>query len=197
MKVLRNDKGMIAVALKKEKNMIFTFRGCTDIDDVLYCVETGMTRPFLGKNAKFNTAIWNKYDELHEFISENMLDCEIGDKVVFTGHSLGGAIAQVAKYIHGGRCVSFGSPYVGDSEFVDSMGDDTLRVVIKEDIIPVVKFNKDLVHTKKKLVLKSMSREVFPNNIIDHHSSCNYLKCTRKHEVTTQKFDGKSLLDAR
>lgn len=58
---------------------------------------------------------------------------------VFTGHSMGGAIAQIAAAsFKPAQCITFGSPRVGGSEFADAVADACWhqRWVNKSDVVP-------------------------------------------------------------
>lgn len=64
----------------------------------------------------------------------------VGKRVVFCGHSLGGAVAQLA-YISfpGSMCIVFGSPAVGDKDFVQQLEATKGELLLIEngwDIVP-------------------------------------------------------------
>lgn len=182
-------RGCFGMSLKYDGTLYVGMRGCKTLDEVMYCVETGMTKPFLGRSIKINKAIWEKYEELKENIDEVIKQENHGGDIIFTGHSLGGAVAQIAAMLHdkeGVGCVTFGSPYVGDIEYkkeCDLKISNNARVVVKQDIIPKIRFNNELVHVGDEIILNSVSSASFPYNIYDHHTSINYLRCLREEEV--------------
>lgn len=181
----KND--CFGVSLVNDGKVYVAFRGCKTLDEVMYCVETGMTKPFLGRPMRINKAIWDKYEELKENIDEVIKDMgHGGGDIIFTGHSLGGAVAQIAAMLQNQdntrttRCVTFGAPYVGDIEYkkeCDLNIDSNVRVVVNQDIIPKIRFNNELVHAGDELSLNSLSTAKFPYNVYDHHTSINYLRC--------------------
>lgn len=175
------------IVIKDGRTLYVALRGCKDLDEVLYCVDTRVRKPFLSRNIVINSAIWNKYEEMRDEIQDVVKSADVDD-IIYTGHSLGGAIAQLCKAFNDkdSQCVSFGAPYVGNSEFkneVDQRGINT-RVVVQQDIIPKIKFNSELVHAGEELSLKSMSDTLFPFSIYDHHTSINYLKCLKSKRIS-------------
>lgn len=180
---LRGDT--VGISLVYDKKLYVGFRGCKSINEVLYCVETGMTKPFIKKQVKINKAMWDKYEEIQEDINSVLKEDKKGvDEVIFTGHSLGGAIAQISALVNKGNCVTFGAPHVGDAEYkkeCDAVIHDNVRVVVNQDIIPKIKFNDELCHSGKDVKLNSLSKSIFPYCINDNHASTNYLQCLRQH----------------
>lgn len=193
---LPNKRGEVGICVRHETKLYLALRGCKNIDEVLYCIETGMVKPFPERAMKFNKAVWNKYEEVHDLITEAIKESllvadEEGAKieqVVFTGHSLGGALSQIAALFHHNAAdyskisINYGAPYVGDNEYkkeCDTLIPLNTRIVVKQDIIPRMRFNNELVHTGKEVHLNSLSKTKFPYNIYDHHSSINYLRCLR------------------
>lgn len=178
----------VGMAIHNDNKFYISFRGCKSLDEVMYCVETGMKKPFLNKPMKINKAIWDKYEELKDDIDDILSQEKNTNNIVFTGHSLGGAIAQIATLIHdqSATCITLGAPYVGDVEYkkeCDLVIEDNVRIVVKQDIIPKIRFNNELVHTGEEIILPSISKSLFPYSIYDHHSSINYLRCLREGVV--------------
>jgi hypothetical protein len=181
----REHLGM-SVYDQDDKKLYVVLKGCKNIEEVLECVDTKMKKPFLGRTFKTNRAIWNKYEEVKENIDIVVRECQeefggLEGGVVFTGHSLGGAIAQICALLYDGggdrSCINFGSPYVGDADFKRDCGDviqENIRVAVKQDIVPKIKFNDDLVHVGKEILVGSMSNKL---NLVEHHKSVNYLRC--------------------
>ena len=193
-------KGLNSIlSVRQNKRLYIAFRGCKDIEELVSCIESKMVKPFPNKNMLVNYAIWNKYESIKEYVDNIVNDVleidntksdimEIQD-IIFTGHSLGGALAQIAGSLYHNNthkfnkiCVTLGAPYVGDLDYVNYTNDAldvNIRVAAAQDIIPKIKFNKNMVHSGDEIILQSMSKTPFPLSIYDHHSSINYLKCLR------------------
>lgn len=185
------------ISVRHNTSLYIAFRGCKDIEELVSCIESKMVKPFINKSMLVNYAIWTKYEGIKDTV-ENIIDTSIDMcdnemqpiyDIVFTGHSLGGALAQVAGSLYDKnveitkKCVTLGAPYVGDKDYADytkDMLDTNIRVAAAQDIIPKIKFNKNMVHSGEDMILQSMSKTPFPLSIYDHHSSVNYLKCLRK-----------------
>lgn len=182
-----------------DKNKLFvTFRGCKNAEEVINCIETKVLKPLKNRPYYINSAIWNKFeaekenaDKCIKYYIENY---NISD-IIFTGHSLGGALAQLASNFYEksrqhdeiNHCITFGSPFVGDVAFKNSIEghvDTIKRVAVKKDIVPQIKFNKILTHNGDDLIYDFKSNQPFPLNIYDYHKSINYIRCvmgTIKH----------------
>ena len=101
--------------------------------------------------------------------------------VVFTGHSLGGAVAQILSTMYPGECscVTFGSPRVGDKDFCNYLikcTDSKLLLVEHElDRVPWVPF---FGYAKPKSYIKKVwNWRVW---ITSAHSIDNYIRLTEK-----------------
>lgn len=83
------------VAFKKDSNIIIAFRGTDDIDDVVEDVNLGL----------FDK--WSDCIEVAIDFVESIIRNYPNDNLYFTGHSLGGAIAQIVGKIFNKETVTF------------------------------------------------------------------------------------------
>jgi predicted lipase len=139
---------------------------------------------------KINSAIWDRFDmekeDIENIVKDYVHNYKISD-IIFTGHSLGGALAQLTGNFcnfpsTNKHCITFGAPYVGDIAFkrdIETNINDIQRVVIKRDIVPQIKFNKVLVHNGNDRIYNFKSNVPFPINLYENHKSINYLKCVK------------------
>jgi len=100
--------------------------------------------------------------------------------VVFTGHSLGGAVAQILATMYDGdcSCITFGSPRVGDKEFCQNLVTDTGgKLLLVEHGMDRVTWVPFFGYTKpKKYIKKVWNCKVFAASA---HSISNYVDLTR------------------
>lgn len=189
------------LSIRKNNDIYIAFRGCKDIEELVSCIESKMVKPISSEKMLINYAIWNKYqgikdivsDVINEYDSYNLNNSDDNNErssIILTGHSLGGALAQLsACFLNNDiiqnkniKCVSIGSPYVGDIayvEYTNKVLKSNIRIAAKQDIIPRIKFNINMVHSGNEIIVNSNSKVPFPLSIYDHHSSINYLKCLR------------------
>jgi hypothetical protein len=127
---------------KSKDTLLVAFRGSQEardyIQDIkLRKVEFTKRRPKSKVHRGFNQAYRDVRVRLHKIYSTHKKDVK---EVIFTGHSLGGALATLASYDFKldyndevkVSCVSLGSPRVGNRWFAkdfNKMIDDTTRIV--------------------------------------------------------------------
>lgn len=116
------EKGTHALLTKGGNVTVLAFRGTEsddpyDISDDLN-IELKKWRTVAGRvHAGFATALDNVWKKI-----EHDLDDLRDEEVLFTGHSLGAAIASLAAGLHPpAGLYTFGSPRVGDQAFCDAM----------------------------------------------------------------------------
>jgi hypothetical protein len=193
IKVIEKNRHPIVLTLREDKDLYVTFRGCKDMNEFLKCINTTLVRPDSSYDIKINKVFWETYMEVkgeleNVFASHDMTDVS---NIVFTGHSKGGAIAQIAssllenKYTIGKRkhCITFGAPYVGDKGFqerIEQTIHEHKRVVAQGDIIPLAKLHRELVHNGNTLLLETTIQS--PLNCVNHHSCQNYIEIAKKIE---------------
>lgn len=181
-RIVLDSCGRVA-AIVSAGDRLVAFSGCRNVDDVLRCVD-GSFVATRAKDVRVNTAIWQRYSDVLPQLVTILRDAA-GPSITFTGHSLGGAVAQLAAHLlpdhlpgmAGCRSVSFGAPFVGDAGYASTI-DWTLhtRVVLENDIVPKLTVNADQVHAGRELLLKDPepSSAHFPLNIVHNHASRKY-----------------------
>lgn len=138
------------------KTLYVVFRGSTDIENwitnldaisVNYSPPNG-NLPSQYSGAWVHQGFWDAFEILQPVLGENVLSSVSSTgatKVVFVGHSLGGALATFAALEIGPTlpvtygAYTFGSPRVGNSAFVgyyQSVVPSTFRVTNQADIVP-------------------------------------------------------------
>lgn len=187
---------------KRRNRLLVAFRGTQEIGDFITDLKFGKTRFTVqcseGKiHRGFNQAYKDVQVRLHELLHRYS---PYIDEMIFTGHSLGGALATIAAYdfklTNGNkikcRCITLGSPRVGDRAFTkhfDSIIDESTRVVNNGDPIPQfpTKWSLQYNHVAGKLCVgkmpwKAMFRAMLKlrcHNLLEYHKCDNYLKNIR------------------
>eukprot|EP00340_Litonotus_pictus_P010265 CAMPEP_0170514894 /NCGR_PEP_ID=MMETSP0209-20121228/1405_1 /TAXON_ID=665100 ORGANISM="Litonotus pictus, Strain P1" /NCGR_SAMPLE_ID=MMETSP0209 /ASSEMBLY_ACC=CAM_ASM_000301 /LENGTH=312 /DNA_ID=CAMNT_0010799155 /DNA_START=165 /DNA_END=1103 /DNA_ORIENTATION=+ len=128
------------------------------------------------------------------------------ETVIFTGHSLGGALASICALdfrrmagIAGNNnlkyhLITFGSPRVGNQIFannINGMMDVNMRVVFEDDIVPQVP-DKPYVHPGDLVVVKSNDDVVITRRLDEGDSSERYVDID-ENEINTKSVLLKSL----
>lgn len=180
----KNESGPVSFAVVDKRNLYITFRGCNNLDEVVKCIETKVVKPFPNKDVFINSAILNGFEEIKEDVDKLIEDYTEEydiDNIVFSGHSLGGSIAQVASTYcvtkNKNKIFTFGSPHVGNKGFCEEVANKSqyhIRYVAKYDVIPEIKFNKLLRHNGRKVELPSPKKLFFPYNLYQYHTCMNY-----------------------
>lgn len=193
IRVIEKHKHPVLLTFRENKDLYVTFRGCKDMNEFLKCINTTLVRPNSSADIKINKVFWETYMEVkeeleHVLATRDMTDV---DNIVFTGHSKGGAIAQIASILLQNehtigkrkKCITFGAPYVGDKgfqELIEQTIHEHQRVVAQGDIIPLAKLHRELVHNGNALLLETTVPSAL--NCVEHHSCRNYIDIAKKYE---------------
>ena len=149
-----DNEGTQAFACRKSNaNDIFiVFRGTepNQMKDILADVKA-WRKPAREKGLihfGFAQAIDKVYDNIVQWLSEQKLDGE--RNITCTGHSLGAALATImASRLDANELYTFGSPRIGNRDFVKEMKNDGIkhyRFVNNNDIVTKVPFPIRFVH---------------------------------------------------
>lgn len=138
----------IGYVMESKNRIIIVFRGTEDLFDIISDFDfRQVTYPFVkeaGKTHSGITSIYRKYIRSH--LVSILQGLSKRKKLYITGHSLGGALATLAALdiavntkFNTPTVISFGSPRVGNSDFVLAFNQHisrSIRVVNINDFIP-------------------------------------------------------------
>ncbi len=120
--------------------------------------------------------VWDKETNIKGLLDE--LKSKNPDiKVFFTGHSLGGATATLAGvlYSHTTAIYTYGSPKVGDADFVSSIKCRLYRLILPKDMIPHLPPNWDIPFMDMIKFVQSQPHFVIENNdTVSFHTNKEY-----------------------
>jgi len=160
----KSKKDAHAFMLWKHNTIYVSFRGTKDINDIGYIINVKPKQIY--KDAAVHTGFADQFMSLEEDISKDIRHI-ISEypitQIVFTGHSMGGAIATIASAMYSSMlqninitCHTFGSPTVGSDSFCawfERGVDESACIQIQEDIIPKLPVNKDFKHVSGGIIL--------------------------------------------
>ncbi len=143
--------GTQAILVDFKDHVVLGFRGteATSIKDIKADAKAvSMACPTGGKIHK---GFYEAYGVVESKIQNRLNEKDITLKPLFiTGHSLGGALATIAakRLVHKGgisACYTFGSPRVGDEEWVSQMKTPLYRLVNAADCVTMLPPGQELV----------------------------------------------------
>jgi len=124
--ILKNFNNSNCAVFTYNNDVYFIFRGTKTESDVISDLDI-LLDEFLDIDKCFvHRGFYYEFNNVKDFIIENLKDTE-NKKIIFAGHSLGGAIATLvsAFVVHSNykskndvMCITFGCPRVGSSHFV-------------------------------------------------------------------------------
>lgn len=156
-----DSKGTQAILVENEKYLALVFRGTeTDsLDDIKADARANIRK--CETRGMIHSGFYFAYQHIRMEVEQVLLKPENASKPLYiTGHSLGGALATVAtKFIHhpGGlaACYTFGSPRVGNDDWINNIKTPIHRLVNAADcvtMLPPGDVTVTLLSTLAKLV---------------------------------------------
>lgn len=139
-----DTSGTQAILVSFTNLIILAFRGteATSIKDIKSDAKAKTTACETG--GKIHTGFKEAFDHVRFDIEKKLNEDKLQNKPLFiTGHSLGGALATIAakKLTHKGglaACYTFGSPRVGDEEWIGNIKTPIYRLVNAADCVTML-----------------------------------------------------------
>ena len=136
--------GTQAILVSNDKFVALAFRGteATSLEDIKTDLKAKTTQCETG--GKIHMGFKEAYEKVAVDIQEKMNEPQFQEKPLFiTGHSLGGALATIAakELFHRGgiaACYTFGSPRVGNAEWISNIKTPLYRLVNAADCVTVL-----------------------------------------------------------
>jgi len=158
------------ITTERRRNVLYvTFKGCSTVGDFINSIDIRNCKVH-GDDVGIHNGFCEKYKLMYDTIwSEvaNAADRENIDSVVFTGHSAGGSIAQIASLFlcedlqaNGMEtyCFTFGTPKTGNANFKDaiecSLTDRLLRIETYRDLVCLLPVQPTFIHAGSALIIR-------------------------------------------
>lgn len=146
-----DSDGTQAILISTNKFVTLAFRGTesTSIKDIKSDAKATTTKCDSGGN--IHSGFKQAFEEVAMDIQSTLNQDEFVNKPLFiTGHSLGGALATIAakKLKHSGgmaSCYTFGSPRVGDEEWISNIKTPLYRIVNAADCVTMMPPGSDTI----------------------------------------------------
>jgi len=146
-----DNGGTQAILVSNEQFAVLAFRGTEkdSVQDIKADLKAKTTQSETG--GKIHQGFKEAFEKVSFDVQTEVNKGELKGKPLFiTGHSLGGALATVAakSLSHNGgiaACYTFGSPRVGDDEWIAGMKPPVYRVVNAADCVTIIPFGKSVI----------------------------------------------------
>ena len=143
-----------------------SYRGTCDIMDVFDNIDIRHTRIY--KNIKVHKGFFDQFSSIEESITKDikMISKEYQiERLVFTGHSLGGSLTSIASAYYGQMfkdrfkivAHTLGCAPCGNIDFVNwftSKVDENVRLETEGDIVPYIQIHDDFYHVPNGILMK-------------------------------------------
>lgn len=138
-----DSEGTQAILVETDSFYILAFRGteATSLNDIKADANAITTKCVTAGSV--HSGFKNAFETVEADIVNTLNDLEEKKPLMITGHSLGGALATIAakrlSFKNGiGACYTFGSPRVGDSEWISTIKTPIYRIVNAADAVTML-----------------------------------------------------------
>jgi len=156
----------------KSNTIYLTFRGSKNINDLINTVNIKPKKinftDFNNNNEIYiHNGFYNKFFSIESKITQDIKEIINNypiQRIIFSGHSLGGSLAAIAAAYYGCMfksifitCHTFGIPLIGNEGFINwftNNVDESKRIETEEDIVPLIPINNNFKHIPNGIMLK-------------------------------------------
>ncbi len=149
----------------KNNTIYLSFRGTNDLHDIFDVINIKPKK--IIKDAYVHSGFAEQFLSIEQNITNDIKNIAKNypiERLVFTGHSMGGSIASIAASYYGSlfdnlyiTCHTFGTPLTGNDGFIKwftNSVDECTRLELEHDIVPLIPINKEFKHIPNGVRLK-------------------------------------------
>lgn len=181
--VIHKKRDAQVVIVKEDESTFIAFRGTNNIShlkDIL------MIMPHKEEKGCIHMGFYNHYRTVKDEIAE-LLTQDKNEHIYFTGHSMGGALALISavmtkdllQNLKKTNVVMFGSPCVGDQEFInhaENLIDNIVSIQIPTDIVSHFPLNPTFKKVSNVITLDQDPKDKNHLHVLKNHSCKTYYK---------------------
>ena len=143
--VIDDDTHIIMAYDASLKSHFISIRGSSDINNWISNIQTRIIYPYFDKNIGVHNGLYHEYLLYRKRLLTYIQGLDVNVSLIITGHSSGGATASLLAYdlvslsYTNIQLYTFGSPRIGNKEFVNSFMSFDIqsnRITYKKDIVP-------------------------------------------------------------
>jgi hypothetical protein len=154
LNIIENEGEKALVGVYSNTGRLFvSFRGSTNIQNWIDNVQFSLTCPYQNNVICVETGFYKVFEAMMPQVEKAVASAATRyniDTILYTGHSLGGAVATLMAYYmstndnndHTIELITFGSPRVGNAEFVEDFASSNIgvsyRITHAYDMVPHV-----------------------------------------------------------
>lgn len=160
--------------INNNKTLYICFKGTSSLEDWKINFDSRLIE-YKKNNDKFevHNGFYTQYNYVKNNIMQYIIKNNTYNNIVICGHSLGGALATICSfdlcdniYNNNITCITFGSPRVGDKNFVKLYNNNNIsthRIVINGDPVPKLPLNCNYIHICSSIYFKNKKIYIKPN----------------------------------
>lgn len=174
------------------------FKGTSSIEDIYTDIEICMTQCKINNDWMIHKGFLQEYYLLEKKLS-NILDNCNQKNIIFTGHSLGGAIAIIASAMYSLgvskldkniSCYTFGCPTIGNKQFTKDyikIIPNYIGIINKNDPISFLKISNEFYHVDNILWIKKKNFAIYSSKF-KQNTYINFIrKCIKSFDLNDHK----------
>lgn len=197
-RIENNETNSTCALYQKDETVIIAFKGTDSTKDIpvmmRFTKEKMEVRGYGTLNCKIHRGFLASYRSLHDDIIASLDELSF-THIHLTGHSLGGALAEISAIHLRGLATkitahTFAAPQIGNndaSKIAYSACDEFRRFVIDGDFIPLLpSFLLGYSHYTNKIKLDRVNSKIIENRIysaVNSHRALNYVKSVMIYEM--------------